>query len=198
MTRAAWSWCLAAALAGCAFGPASEPPPVIATLDQLPADLPRRAATSHTLLVLPPEARPAIDTMQMAYTQQPHALAYFARHRWAERPPKMLQPLLVRTMEATGAFRAVVGPPHAGNGTLTLRTEITQLVQDFTTEPAQLHLVLRVRLDDDRAQKVLGTREIDVREPLRQQSPAAGVVAANAALARALREVARFVVERSD
>jgi ABC-type uncharacterized transport system auxiliary subunit len=99
-------------------------------------------------------------------------------------------------MEATGAFAAVVGPPLAGNGTLALRTEITQLVQDFTSEPPVLQLSLRVRLSDDRAQRVLGTREIVLREALQEKSPAAGAVAANAALARALRETAQFVLEK--
>ena len=188
------AWLLAAALAGCAFAP--EPPASLAVLDQLPADLPHHARTGMTLVVLPPDARPAVDTVQMAYTLQPHALAYFARHRWAERPPRMLDPLLVRTMEATGAFAAVVGPPFAGRETLVLRTEITQLVQDFTSEPPVLLLTLRVRLSDDRAQKVVGTREIALREPMRQKSPDAGVLAANAALARALREMAQFVLEK--
>jgi cholesterol transport system auxiliary component len=195
MRRAA-PWLLAAVLAGCAFVPAADPPPTLAVLDRLPAEIPRHAATGLTLLVLPPEARPALDTTQMAYSVHAHELAYFARHRWAERPPQMLEPLLVRTMEATGAFAAVVGPPLAGNGTLALRTEITQLVQDFTSEPPVLQLSLRVRLSDDRAQRVLGTREIVLREALQEKSPAAGAVAANAALARALRETAQFVLEK--
>ena len=191
------SWLIAAALAGCAFAPAADPPVTIAVLDQLPADVPRRSPSPTTLVVFPPEARPAIDTLQMAYTVQPHALAYFARHRWAERPPQMLQPLLLRTMEASGAFAAVVGPPLAGGNTLSLRTEITQLVQDFTSEPPVLLFSLRVRLSDDRAQRVLGTRELVLREPLQQKSPEAGVLAANAALARALRETAQFVLEKT-
>ena len=195
MRRAA-AWLLAATLAGCAFAPAADPPAAIAMLDQLPAEVPRRAPSPTTLIVFPPEARPAVDTLQMAYTVQPHALAYFARHRWAERPPQMLQPLLVRTMEATGAFAAVVGPPLAGSNTLALRTEITQLVQDFTSDPPVLQLSLRLRLSDDRAQRVLGTRELVLREPLQHKSPDAGVVAANAALARALRETAQFVLEK--
>ncbi|MBC5785031.1 membrane integrity-associated transporter subunit PqiC [Ramlibacter sp. USB13] len=195
MNRAS-PWILAAVLAGCAFAPAADAPTSLSVLDQLPADVPRHARTHLTLVVFPPEARPSIDTVQMAYTSQPHALAYFARHRWAERPPQMLQPLLVRTLEATGAFTAVVGPPLAGNGTLALRTELTQLVQDFTSDPPVVQLSLRVRLSDDRAQKVLGTREMALRETMQQKSPAAGAAAANAALARALRETAQFVLER--
>lgn len=193
-------WPAAAAallLAGCSLLPPPEPPMVSALLDELPTEVPRRAATARTLLVFAPQARPAIDTTQMAYALRPHHLAYFARHQWAETPPQMLQPLVVRTLEATGAFAAVLAPPHASGMSLGLRTEIVDLVQDYAREPPVLRLALRARLSDEAAQRVLGTREIDVAEPLRARTPEAGVEAANAALARALRELAAFVLERS-
>ena len=187
---------LAAALAGCALAPAAEVPLTHSLIDQLPADVSRRAPSALTLLVYPPEARPAVDTLQMAYALQPHQLAYYARNAWAETPAQMLQPLLVRSLAATGAFAAVVTPPHAPGGTLGLRTEVTDLVQDFTQDPPVLRLTLRVRLSDERTQKVLGARDIALRETMLQKSPAAGVAAANAAVAKALRELAQFVLEK--
>jgi len=70
---------LAAALAGCALAPAAEVPLTHSLIDQLPTDLPRRAPSSFTLLVYPPEARPAVDTLQMAYAPQPHQVAHSLR-----------------------------------------------------------------------------------------------------------------------
>jgi cholesterol transport system auxiliary component len=183
---------LAATLAGCALAP--EAPITSALLDALPTEVPRRAPSRFTLLVLPPEARPALDTREMAYSLRPHHVAYFVRNQWAETPPQMLQPLLLRTLEATGAFAAVIAPPAGGGPTLGLRTEIVELVQDFSQDPPLLRLALRVRLSDEGANRVLGTREIALAETMRQQSPAAGVAAANVAVARALREVAAFVL----
>lgn len=180
-------------LAGCALAPAADPPMTASLLDQVPADVPRRAVTGATLLVLPPQARPAIDSTQMAYTLRPHHLAYFAQNQWAETPPQMLQPLLVRTLEATGAFRAVLTTPHTGSDTLTLQTEIVDLVQDFTSEPPVLRFSLRARLGDD--SRALATKEITVRETMQQKTPYAGVVAANAAVAQALRQLAGFVLD---
>lgn len=182
----------AAALSGCAFAP--EAPVNTALLDQLPADIPRRPASRLALLVFPPEARPALDTPQMAYSLRAHHLAYFARNQWAETPPQMLHPLLLRTLEATGAFAVVVGPPAAGGATLGLRTEILDLVQDFSQEPPLLRLALRVRVSDEGANRVLATREIALTEAMRQKAPSAGVLAANQAVAGALREIAAFVL----
>jgi len=197
LRRRAFTFALVAPVAGCALGPPAEPPMTTSLLDQAPAEVPRRAASGASLAVFPPEARPAIDTTQMTYTLRPHHLAYFARNQWGETPPQMLQPLLVRTLDATGAFAAVVTPPLDGPVTLGLRSDFTELVQDFAQDPPVLHLALRVRLTEEATGRVLGTREIRVDEPMRQANPAAGVQAANDALAKALRELAVFVLERS-
>lgn len=182
-------------LAACALGP-PEPPTATSLLDQLPGEVPRRARSAATLLVYPPEGRPGIDTTRMAYTLRPHHFAYFTQNQWAETPPQMLQPLLLRTLEATGAFAIVMGPPNQGTPTLALRTEVTELVQDFSEDPPVLRLALRVRVSDPAGNRVLGAREIVLREPLREKASAAGVQAANTALATALREVAAFVLEQ--
>jgi cholesterol transport system auxiliary component len=188
---------LAAGLTGCALAPATDPPMTAALLDQMPSQVPHRSAGASTVLVLPPEARPAIDTPQMAYSLRPHHLAYYAQNQWAETPPQMLQPLVVRTLEATGAFRAVVTSPHTGAYALGLQTEITELVQDFAQEPPTVRLSLRVRLSDGSANRVLATREIIVKQPMQQKNPQAGVAAANAAMASALEELAGFVLDSS-
>lgn len=197
LRRRSFILALALPVAGCALGPPAEPPMTTSLLDQAPAGVPRRAASRATLAVFPPEARPAIDTTQMAYTLQPHRIAYFARNQWGETPPQMLQPLLVRTLEATGAFAAVVTPPLDVPATLGLRCAFMELVQDFSQDPPVLHLALRVRLTDEAAGRVLGTRAIRVDEPMAQANPAAGVQAANEALAKALRELAVFVLEKA-
>jgi cholesterol transport system auxiliary component len=195
--------CLAVAgalvlFAGCALlAPAADPPMVTSLLDQMPTDLPHARRRAATLMVFTPEVRPAYDTTQMAYALQPHQVAYFARNQWAETPAQMLQPLLVGTLEGTGAFAAVVAPPQTGEIALGLRTEIVDLVQDFGQDPPVLRLSLRARLSDEAANRTLATREWTVREPMQQKGPRAGVLAANEALARVLRQVAVFVLEQA-
>jgi cholesterol transport system auxiliary component len=191
--RAALLPCLASLLAACALAPA-EPAMVSALIDQRPADVPQRARGPATLLVQRPDARPAYDSTQMAYRLRPHHLAYYREHQWAETPPQMLAPLLVRTLDATGAFAAVVTPPYAGASGYTLDTELLELLQDYSVDPPVLRLALRVRLGDAAA-RPLATREFSVVEAMREKSPQGGVDAANAATAKALREIAGFVLQ---
>lgn len=167
----------------------------ISVLDSLPADIPSAARGPATLLVHTPQARQRVDTAQMAYTLRPHHLAYYSRNAWAEPPPQMLQPLLVRTFEASGRFTAVYTPPTTGASTYALRTELLELVHDYTQEPPVVRLAVRLQLSDEQAHRMVATREIRQQEAMAQRSPQAGVTAANAALARALREAASFVIE---
>lgn len=187
----------AALLAGCAaLQPVPQPPMTTWLLDRTPAGLPRAAQQlPASLLVYPPQARPVADTTRMAYTLRAHHLAYYSQNEWAESPPKMLHPLLVRVLDGTGRFTGVLVPPRSGASAYALRSEVLELLQDYTQEPPVVRLVLRLQLADERGHRELGTREITVQETMRDKTPAAGVTAANAAVARALLEVAGFVAE---
>ncbi len=109
----------------------------------------------------------------------------------------MLQPLLVRTLQGTGSFSAVVTPPYSGPYGWGLRTEIGELVADFTADPGVLRLSLRLQLIEGASGRVVATRDVEVREPLRQRTPEASIAAANTATAQALLEVARFILENA-
>ena len=187
------------ATASCALlSPPKHKPVEKAMLDQVPPDVPHRDSHSNTLLVFPPQTASIYDTKQMAYRTQPHEVAYFSEREWGETPSEMLRPLLVKTLEKTGAFDAVLTAPYTGRYTRALRTEILELMQDFTSQPATLVLTLRFQLTDYEGQQVLGTREVAVRKPIEQGTSYAGVVAANEATVEALRQVAAFALEKGD
>ncbi|GAB2603248.1 hypothetical protein GCM10027034_40400 [Ramlibacter solisilvae] len=194
--RTGLALCAAALAAGCSslLAPAAEAPLAIAMLDTLPQDIPRASCRAPLVRVERPESRPAYDTTRMAYTQQPHQIAYFSSNEWAERPAQMLHPLLVRALEATGCIRVIV-PPDGGPASYILRTEVIELTQDFSEEPPKARLALRVRWLDAVSGNLLATREIAQREPMRQKTPGAGVQAANEASAKVLRDVARFALD---
>ena len=166
-------------------------------LDRIPADLPQAKTSAASLLVLAPDTHPVYDTTQMAYVIEPYKVAYFSRNEWGETPAQMIQPLIVRTLQQTRRFSAVLDPPYMGRYTYALRTQIVELKQDFTSEPAALHLSMRFELTRWAANQVFASKEISVREPMLEKTPYAGVVAANNAMEGALRQLAQFVVEKT-
>jgi cholesterol transport system auxiliary component len=182
-------------LPGCALLSAAKVDTQTFTLDPPAPDM--RQAThcaAGTLLVFPPQAQATYDTTQMAYTTEAHQIAFFSQHEWADTPSRMLLPLLVSTLQDTRCFSAVVTPPYTEHYTRALRTDLVELLQDFTSQPPTLRLVLRVQLSDDVVGRVVASRELVLSEPLLQDTPEAGVVAANRAAARALQEAAVFVL----
>ena len=167
-------------------------------LNNIPLDLPSEKTHSATLLVLVPETLPAYATTQMAYSTEPHQIAYFSKNEWAETPSQMIQPLIVKTLRNTHYFSEVLSPPYFGRRTFALRISILELEQDFASEPAMLQLAIRVDLSREATNQVIATKELSVREPMSQRNAYAGVVAANEALPKLLRELAAFVVEKAD
>jgi cholesterol transport system auxiliary component len=166
-------------------------------LNNIPLDLPSEKTHSTTLLVLVPETTPIYTTTRMAYTTQAYQVAYFSRNEWAETPSQMIQPLIVKTLRNTHYFSEVLSPPYFGRYTFALRTEILELKQDFTSEPAMLQLAMRFDLSREATDQVIATKELSVREPMMERNPYAGVVAANEAIAKVLRELARFIIEKA-
>jgi len=167
-------------------------------LNNIPLDLRNERTHPATLLVLEPETTPAYATTQMAYSTQAYQIAYFTKNEWAETPSQMIQPLIVQTLQNTHYFSEVLSPPDFGRHTFGLRIEILELKQDFTSEPAMLRLAIRITLSRDATNQVVATQELSVSQPMSEKTPYAGVVAANEAMPKLLRELAEFVVEKAD
>jgi cholesterol transport system auxiliary component len=167
-------------------------------LNSIPLDLRSERTHPATLLVLEPETTPAYATTQMAYSTQAYQIAYFTKNDWAETPSQMIQPLIVQTLRSTQYFSEVLSPPDFGRHTFVLRSQILELKQDFTSEPAMLQLAMRISLSRDATNQVVATKELSVSQPMSERNPYAGVVAANEALPKLLRGLAEFVVEKAD
>ena len=184
-------------LSGCGVFTPPAVQPRLGLLNELPAELaareapPRRAAT---ILVGAPQTQRAYDTTQMAYMLREHEIAYYRDHEWGATPSEMLQPLLVSTLQRTRAFSAVLAAPSIGPTTHVLQAHVGALVQDFTGPTAVVRLSLHVQLSDQLSHRA-SSREFLVDEAMARAGPEAGVDAANRAVAKALQNVARFVLE---
>ncbi len=196
--RAAASAALALATVACsALAPVPVETPVRHVLDATPAIAASATTRPLVLEVGAPRAAPGFDTAAIAYVQRPATLDHFAVHRWVDSPAKMLGPLLVRALEATGAFKAVVRDAPGVSTDLRLDTEVVRLQQSFLTRPSRVELALRVQLVDVGARRIVATRVVEVVRDAPSDDPAGGGLAANAALASALEEVAAFCVTAS-
>lgn len=183
---------------GCSvLSPVKYKPESIYELNALPKHVAAESMHPAVLLVMEPDSRPAYNTTQMAYSIKPYQIAYFVENRWAETPAKMLQPLIVQTLQNTHYFRTVVTTPFSGSYDYLLTSQLLLLQQNFTYQPALLQMKLRIQLMSAKDNRVIATQQLTIEEPIIQNTPYGGVVAANRAVEKMLKQIARFCVTKA-
>jgi cholesterol transport system auxiliary component len=188
-------------LTACAGGllPKVAAPPARFTLDAgvASASAPRRAApAAPSVTVETPRAAPGFDSRSMLYQRRPQQLEAFAFHQWVEPPARMLAPMLVRALQASGAFGAVLQAPSLATTGWRLETELIHLQQDFGQPPSQVRLGLRAVLLNNSNRQAVAWREFHVSVKASGEDPVAGAAAAQAAARQLVAEVAAFCAEQ--
>ena len=178
-------------LAGCA---ATQETISTYVLDATPPPKPASLSTAKVLLVNTPQTQPGFDSQGIAYTLTPLAVDYYTKSQWADTPALMFAPLVVHTLESTGAFRAVLTPPTPVLDDLRLDIDIIRLQQEFYETPSKVRFTLRAKLFDVPSGHVLATQLFEVMEPAPSEDAYGGVLAANAAAQRMLGEIRDFVL----
>lgn len=185
-----------------ALQPSTTPQPTFYSLDSARRTLPAQAAVSPaphnarlTLIVNPPRAAAGFDSQRIIYVREPHKLEYFAYSQWVDPPALMLAPLLVATMQNSGAFSAVVPAPGAAVGDWRLDTEIIRLQHEFDSQPSRVRFTLRAYLIDSKTRRVVAWREFDDYASAPSEDPYGGVVAANRVVLSVLDKLSVFSAE---
>lgn len=150
---------------------------------------------SPTLIVSSPRAASGFDSQRIVYMRESHKREYFAHSEWVDSPARMLAPLIVKAVERTGTFRAVVLTPSTATGDLRLDTEIVRLQQEFNGQPSRVRFTLRTYVVDNATRRVLAWREFDEAVAAASDTPSGGVAAANQAVQAVLERLAGFCSE---
>ena len=184
-------------LAGCSVPLSPSPADITHTLALAPqANIPLAVPVERTLQVMAPGAAPGYATTAIAYRQSAYELRYYARQRWIDRPARLLGQALVDGLSAGGA--RVLAEGGGMRSDYRLLSELLQIEQDFTTQPSQMRLALRVQLVDVRDGRLLGSQTLRLEQAAASDDPAGGVAAANALVLRAVVETAQFCQRLTD
>ena len=193
--RRAISWVgmvtLSCALAACVLPRSTENPvhTFLLTLDESAWSAGVRAAQPgiHGVLVVGlPQAEAGFEQPRMAYLRRPYEVSYYATNVWVDAPARMLAPLLVRSLEATGLWRVVVSMPTVVRGDYRLDTSELLLQQEFLQPPSRTRIRLRAQLTETKEQRIMGARSLESFEPAPSEDAYGGVLAANRAVTRVL------------
>lgn len=197
LTRTLAAGGLCVVLAGCLSVPRDPQEPVhtfvLAPENPMGAADPPVRSGAGLLVVNVPQAQPGYESPRMAYIQRPYEIGYYATHQWADTPPRMLHPLLVRALEQTGAWRAVATMPTSVRGEYRLDLDQMVLVQEFLQRPSRILVSLRAQLVMLPSYQVIGVRRFESTEPAPTDDAYGGAVGANRAVQALLKDLGSWL-----
>ena len=153
-----------------------------------PEDLPK---VDWSLVVDRPTIEPSIDTARIARTSGVE-VEYYAGARWVDRPPAMIEPLIVQSFRNSGAIEVVAGRRSEVRPDFVLQTNLAAFQAQPTDAGApEARVVMSARLIAMPKREVVGTTEIGRSVP----AETGGLPAIAAAFDDALGKVLKRLVE---
>jgi cholesterol transport system auxiliary component len=156
-----------AALSGCGGGilAPSGPPAKLYTVSA-PATVETTAPVAKwQLLIDVPNAILDLNTDRIAVKPEPARIDYYAGVAWADRPPTLLQELLLQSFAKSGHIAAVARQSGGLKADFVLSTDL----QDFQVEAdpgaPEVHVTITARLIRGRDQEIVASRTFEARLP---------------------------------
>jgi cholesterol transport system auxiliary component len=146
-------------IAGCQL-PGSGPPPREFRVTQkstFPQNLPH---VDWSLVVDRPNALRSIDTPRMARTRGVE-IEYYAGATWIDRPPVMIEPLIIQSFRSSGAIEVVADRRSGVRPDFVLQTDITAFEATETAAgPPDVRAAMAATLIRMPRREVVGTTQI--------------------------------------
>jgi cholesterol transport system auxiliary component len=146
-------------IAGCQL-PGSGPPPREFRVTQkttFPKDLPK---VGWSLVVERPNADRSVDTPRIARTSGVE-IEYYAGATWIDRPPVMIEPLLIQSFRSSGAIDVVADRGSDVRPDFLLQTDITAFeAMETASGPPDVRVAMAATLIRMPRREVVGTTEI--------------------------------------
>lgn len=183
-------------LMGCLPVPTAVPPQQYFVLSDLnnPAQGQRSAQPAgRALLVNPTVTSPFYDTQSLVYSRTAGQRSYYQFAGWTERPGRRFSELLVRRLEARGAFSSVASTTSGVRGDVVLNTRLEELYQDTGASPGRVVVEVTAELVDYTERTMVGRQRFSQSAATGGDNAAAAVSAFNQALTKLLDEVSTWV-----
>ncbi|MHA6344529.1 ABC-type transport auxiliary lipoprotein family protein [Roseivivax sp. CAU 1761] len=159
-----------------------------------PAELPTAPRRNLQVTVELPTTTGALETDRVMVRPGPLAAQYLDDARWSEDVPIMVQSLMLRSLQRTGAFAYVGRTPLGVAGDVALVTDVLDFQAESRGEAAEVRLALRVEAVREADVAILGSRLFQATAPARGTSTPELMAAFDAAAQRLLGEIAGWAV----
>lgn len=185
-----------AALAGCtSLVPGQRPPPNFYRLtpkSTFDADLPR---ADWQLILEPPVANAALDTVRIALMRQPMEVEYYARANWTDQAPAMVQTLMIESFENSERIVSIGRESLGLRADFVLKSELREFQAEYLGGgPPQAHVTINVKLVRMPRREIVANQSFTSRAAARADTLPAVVNAFDDALGNCLRKLVEWTL----
>jgi cholesterol transport system auxiliary component len=184
-------------LAGCLPNPANVPAQQYFVLRDLakpaPGQRPAQGAGGRALLVNPTVTSQFYDTQSLVYSRADGQRAYYQFASWTERPGRRFSELLMRRLEARGAFASIASTTAGVRGDVVVNTRLDELYQDASASPGRVVVEVTAEIVDYTERTVVARRRFSQSAATGGDNAAGAVAAFNQATTSLLDEVSAWV-----
>lgn len=188
-------YALGTGLTGCLPNPAAVPPQQYFVLSDLakPAGKPPAQGAGRALLINPTVTSSFYDTQSMAYSRAAGQRSYYQFAGWTERPGRRFSELLLRRLEARGAFGSVAFTTAGIRGDVVLNTRLEELYQETNAGPGRVVVEVTAEMVDYVERTMVARRRFSQSVATGGDNAAAAVNAFNQAVTALLDEISTWV-----
>jgi cholesterol transport system auxiliary component len=155
-------------LGGCSAANILAPPGEPAKLYTLsaPQSVTIGAAQAHwQLLIAMPDAPLDLNSVRIAVAPSPGRIDYYADVAWADRPPAMLQDLLVQSFDRSGRIAAVQRQSGALKADFVLTSELYDFQVEGGSGDSVAHVRITARLVRTRDRTIVAMKSFEISQP---------------------------------
>jgi cholesterol transport system auxiliary component len=156
-----------------------------------PADLPvARRTLGRDVIIEVPTTGGALATDRIMIRPGPLQAQYLPDVRWSEEAPVMVQTLMLRALDATGAFQYVGRRPLGPGGDFAIVTELVDFQAELAADGETAEIVVRMvsRIVRERGVSIVASRTFATRERAASLDDADIAAAFDAATSRVISE----------
>jgi len=188
--------CLALVLGGCALALDGTPPQ---TYDLIAPEVSatRGQPLPIQLVVRTPSTVRALDTERILVRPANERISYYPNSAWSDRLPRLVRARLTEALEDSGHFRAVFTEDDRVTSSYSLQTAIRAFEMSVNGKPPESHVVISAKIVDERAGKVIASRQFESRIRAGSDSVSEGVAAITTAFHDVSQELLRWMTNGS-
>ena len=176
------------------------PPPNLYTLTPKSSFTSDLSKVAWQLVVEEPVASGGLNTDRIALRGEPTELKYFARARWTERAPRMIQTLLVESFENSGAIVAVGRKAIGLRSDYNLKSDLREFQAEYFEDDGipTIRVRLNAKLVKQPMRAIIASQTFESAMKAEGKDMRQVILAFDQALGKVLRHIVEWALTRQD